>query len=164
MTDGSMGKSMKMLLIASLAVNVLVVGVAVGGYLGLDRQSPPRPPQPPDMALGPLGSAFSREDRAAMMREAEKAGADLGMMRDSLRQDMQALLAALTAEPWDPDRVQRSLAEMRVRTERRAELGEKVMIDRLSAMSPDERQAYAAKLRARFDRLLSRAPSPGQGD
>lgn len=163
MADDSMGKSMKILLIASLAINVLLVGVAIGGYLGLDRRSPPRSP-PQDMALGPLGSAFSREDRAAMMREAEKAGADLGVMRDGLQQDMQSLLTALTAEPWDPGRVQQSLAGMRVRAETRAELGEKVMIDRLSAMSPDERHAYAAKLRSRFDRLLSRAPEPEQGN
>ncbi len=160
MADGSMGKRMKMLLIASLAVNVLVAGMTVGGYLAADRDPPPRQPGPPDMALGPLGSAFSREDRAAMLREAEKAGADLGMMRANLRQDTQSLLTALTATPWDPDRVRQALADMRGRTERRAELGEQVIIDRLSAMSAADRLAYAEKLRARFDHMLSHGPEP----
>lgn len=153
-------KPMKMLLIASLAINVLVAGMAVGDRLGGGRDRASRPSMPPDMALGPLGSAFSREDRAAMLAEAEKAGADLGMMRDNLRQDMQGLLAALTVTLWDPELVRQALRDMRARTDRREELGEKVMLDRLSAMSGAERQAYADRLRQRFDRMLSHAPGP----
>lgn len=150
-----MRKGMKALLVVSLMLNLMFIGVAVGGLIGHDRRGAMvRPPE--DMSLGPLGSAFSREDRAAMRRDAERAGANLGTMRADMQADMAALTTAVVAEPWDPEAVRQALGAMRHRSDRRVELGEKVMIDRLSAMTAAERAGYAQKLRERFERSFTR--------
>ena len=144
----------KAALIASVTLNLLVAGVVAGGMLGRDRFDG-RAPQAGDMLLGPLGAAFSRQDRAEMRQGAERIGVDLGTMRNSLRTDVETLISLVEADPWNPDAVQAHLTQMRARGDQRARLGEQVMLQRLGAMSAQERHDYAARLRlkmAHFER------------
>jgi len=149
----------KAVFVLSVTLNLLVAGVLVGGFLGTERH-PPRPPGGGDMTLGPLGDAFSREDRDAMRRAAERAGNDFTTMRNTFRADMDRLIAALSASPWDEAAVREELAGMRARTLRRMELGEQVMLERLETMTPEERTAYAERLRERIDRMDHRIGKP----
>ena len=148
----------KAVFVLSVTLNLLVAGVVVGGFLGTERH-PPRPPAG-DVTLGPLGDAFSREDRDAMRRAAERSGTDFGSMRTAFRADMDRLIAALSADPWDETAVRNELAGMRARTLRRMELGEQVMLERLETMTPEDRKAYAARLRDRTDRMDRRIGKP----
>lgn len=149
----------KAVFILSVTLNLLVAGVVVGGFLATERH-PPRPPVG-DVTLGPLGDAFSREDRDAMRRAAERSGTDFGSMRKAFRADMDRLIAALSADPWDEAAVRDALAGMRARTLRRMELGEQVMLDRLETMTPADRRAYAERLRERTERMDRRIGPPG---
>ncbi|MFT3689077.1 periplasmic heavy metal sensor [Paenirhodobacter sp.] len=135
----------KWALVASVTVNLLVVGVVAGGFWGHERMERREPPV--DFRLGPLGAAFSREDRAQMRQEAAKAGVDIREMRKDFGADMEALIATVEADPWDEDAVRRQLAQMRANADRRVLLGEQVMLQRLSAMSAEERGRYAERLR-----------------
>lgn len=152
---------LKAALIASVTLNVLAAGVAVGGWIGHERVDPRQAGF--DAQLGPLGGAFTREDRAAMRRDAGRAGANLGAMRSNLRADLDALVAAVDADPWNPDAVRDLLSKMRATGERRAVLGEQVMLQRLSAMTPAERKQYAERLRERLSRGPFRGPPPDPG-
>ena len=133
-------------LILSLTLNFLVLGVVIGGIIGHEKLPPPRPPAPEELTFGPLTGAFSREDRAAMRREAEGSGTDFKAMRAVMRGDFDRLVVALQADPWDEAAVRAVLGEMRERSLKRMDLGEQVMLARLQAMTPEARKAFAARL------------------
>ena len=93
------GRLIRILLVASLALNLLVVGLAAGWAL---RHAGGAHPSRLDMAGGPLTRALSTEDRhriGQQMRAAWRA-ADDG--RGDLRDSYDALLADLRAVPFDP--------------------------------------------------------------
>lgn len=150
---------MKVAFVISVALNLLVVGVLVGGLIARDRMGPPPPPGG-DFGLGPLGAAFSEEDRREMRREAVRSGANLGSMRADLRADMTGLIAAVAQDPWNPDAVRAQLAGMHARAADRVAVGEQVMLDRLGRMSDAERHAYAERLRDRLPQGWRNAPPP----
>lgn len=146
---GGTRRSVKVALIVSVGLNLLVAGIVAGGLLG--GEHPEGRPMPIDEQLGPLGAAFTREDRAAMRRDAARTGTDFGALKMDFRADMDALIATLKADPWDPDAVRRQLAQMRANGEQRAVLGEQVMLQRLSTMTGQERRQYAERLRDRME-------------
>lgn len=151
---------LKLALGLSVGLNLLVAGAVIGGMIGHDRRMP-RPPG--DFGLGPLGAAFSPEDRRQMRRESAQAGADVSQLRTELRGDLDALAAALEAEPWNEAAVRAQLAQMHAHAMQRAQIGEQVMLDRLGRMTVDDRRAYAERLRARLSDMGppdDRGPDP----
>ena len=156
--------------ILSLTLNILVLGVVAGGVIGHRRNLPPPPVLDRDGAAdaftrGPLSGAFSREDRAEMRRAAEGRGTDCGALRDAIRADFTRFEAALSGASFDAVAARAVLAEMRVRTLRRMDLGEEVMLARLAAMTPEERQAFVERLRRglqRFEHRLEDGPRGGK--
>lgn len=147
----------RILFIISVALNLLVAGIVVGGFFAHDRHGP----QPKfDPVGGPLGAAFSEKDRDAMRREAQAEGADLPALRGRFHEDVAQLVTLLEAEPWDPEAVQAQLREMRSRGMARADLGEKVMVAHLGQMSADDRRAYAERLRERLLSFRKNGPGP----
>lgn len=135
----------KGLLILSLTLNFLVAGVVVGGIIGHEKR-PPHPPAPDELTFGPLTGAFSKEDRSAMRHAAEGSGTDFKAMRAMIRGDFERLVVALQADPWDEAAVRAVLTEMRARSLKRMDIGEQVMLERLQAMTPEERKQFAARL------------------
>lgn len=149
------------LLVFSLALNLLIVGMVAGWML-----SPGGPRgERSDLrqARGLLGEPFVRalpqEDRRALLADALRN-------RDQLRENRQALarrlgdfLDALEAEEFDEATIRGLLSEQRGAAIRRQEIGEALLIERLSAMSRDERRAYAERLRENFRRLMRRSAS-----
>lgn len=154
-TEGRQGMRgwVKALFVLSLVLNFLVAGIVVGGILGHGGASMPRPAPPEELTFGPLTGAFSRADRDAMRKRAEGEGTDFKAMRAAVRGDFTRLETALTANPWNEADVRAVLAEMRDRSLRRMDLGEQVMLDRLQSMTPEERLAFAARLRDGVERF-----------
>lgn len=154
-----LGGRVKAVLILSLTLNFLVLGAVVGGVIA-HRSGPPPPVLERGvdaLTFGPLGGAFSRDDRIAMRRAAEGQGADFAQLRASIRTDFTRLDAALTGEPFDEATLRAVIAEIQARTLKRMELGEELMLARIKAMSPEERRAFVARLREgveRFERRL----------
>lgn len=137
------------LLMASLAVNLLVAG-AVGGWFaskgppGRDRD------QFPGSARSVMGEPFVRAlpqvERDAVAEALKDELPRLRENRVALRSRFEALLSALTAEKFDADAFRLLLAEQRSVALRRQEIGEAILIDRLQAMSLQERTDYAERL------------------
>ena len=95
---------MRLLLLASLALNLLIAGTGVGMIL---RGGPP-PVAVRDLGFGPFAAALSPEDRAALRRDwAARSGAK-GDGRRALREDIRALLDTLRADPFDADSASRA--------------------------------------------------------
>ena len=136
------------LLVVSLALNLLVVGAIVGRALSPDG------PHRKDRVSGPVRSvigepfvrALSREDRRALLEDLKAQGPRIRENRESLRARFEAFLAAVRSDPFQPEEVRRLMMEQRSVAQGRQELGEILLMNRLEAMSVEERAAYADRL------------------
>ena len=136
---------LRVVLILSLGLNLLIVGVVVGG-IARSLNDEMRPPRLDSMA-GPLTRALSRDDRKALGHALRESYRDNRPSRAQMRAEFDGLIADLTAEPFDPEAVAARLARQRGIVSDRLELGQRLLLDRLEEMSPAERAAFAGRLR-----------------
>ena len=149
---------MKPLLFVSLALNLVVVGAFVGRALAPDHS------RWGDGITGPLrgviGEPFAHAlgsgDRGVLRDKLTGKRSHLQASRGQLRDLLEALLVELRAEPFRPDEVRRILQEQRGVAEERQKLGEELLLERLEAMSPEERSAYADRLEHSLRRFRRR--------
>lgn len=138
---------MRVVLVASLAVNLLIVGMIVGTVA-----SGGGPGQGRDALREASGSPFVRaldpKDRRGVMRGMVSERRALRESRETLRARFDALLVALRAETFDAAAVEQLLEDQRRAVQARNKVGEKVILNRVSAMSVEERRAYADRLEA----------------
>ena len=151
MADEVQGRSsgmkpwLRVLLVVSLALNLLIIG-SVGGAMMTWSKWKSHHPSRMDMAGGPLTRALSHEDRRAIgrqMRETYKQG---GVPHADLRAELEGLVADLKAEPFDAAAVEERLARHRSVFDARFALGQSLLLERLRQMSPEDRRAYADRL------------------
>jgi uncharacterized membrane protein len=142
---------MRWTLIASLALNLAVVGVIAG--TAIKRMTgDARGPSVRALHLGPLTAALDADDRRALRRAFREQARDLRGLRADQAQGQAALLAALRAEPFDADAVRAQLAEQRARLSRGFDLGQTLLVDHLAGMSTADRAAFADRLEERLSR------------
>jgi uncharacterized membrane protein len=145
------GRAVKIALAISLALNLVVVGI-VGGTLLRRVGEPPRPVVR-DLGFGPFALALSPDDRAALQRAFEAEGPGMRGLRRKMHDDLAGLLAALRAEPFDSGALRAALEAQDTRARERLDLGQRLLADRLIAMSDVERRAFADRLQAALARL-----------
>ena len=128
------------LLTVSLALNLLVAGVALGTVYRVKGSDHSKTPP----GFGPaLYRALPKEDRTALRGELSERHVRGAKLRS---QDFSKLEAALRADPFDPSAVQ-SLLQQQAQSmvEMQSALQEK-WLARVTAMTDAERQAYADRL------------------
>lgn len=140
---GGMGRGMKILLAISLGLNMLVIG-AVGGmmYRGGPMSGTPGVH---NTAYGPYTRALSHKDRKAIGR-AMRSELGGGYNMPKVRASFAALRAALTAEVYDSDLVHRLVQEQQASGMHRQQVGQRLLLERLDAMSAKERRGFAERL------------------
>tara|TARA_R110002095_G_scaffold137259_1_gene118990 strand:+ start:103 stop:645 length:543 start_codon:yes stop_codon:yes gene_type:complete len=145
----------RLVLVTSLALNLGILGMVVGAAVkGGWHGGEPRAIR--DVGFGPFTRALTEDDRK-MMRRAFMANApDMRATRQSLQQDMAALLAALRAAPFDPAALADALRQTTERARQRQEIGEKLLLDFVAALPDAERLAFADRLETGLTR--QRAP------
>lgn len=139
---------MRILLVTSLALNLLVVGLAAGWAL---RHAGSAHPARLDMAGGPLTRALSHEDRREIGQRMRQAWGAADGGRADLRTSYDALVADLRAVPFDPAQVSARMRQHRERFAMRFEMGQDVLVRHLSTMSDADRRAYADRLEDRIN-------------
>lgn len=150
------GKGVRIALGLSLAFNLLVVGLVAGAVL---RDGGPRDRMVRDLDFGPFTEALSPRDRDELRRAYVQRAPDLRGARQEMRTDLQAFLAALRAEPFDPAALAQVMENQQGRMARRIELGQDLLLERLAAMDPQARAEFADRL----ERRLRRGGGPGDG-
>lgn len=142
-------------LAVSLALNLLVAGAVAGAWMSGHRQDEVRRVAV-DRMIGrtPFVAALDPDDRREVLRELRREAEPLARNRADLRARLDALLEALRAETFDRAQIEALIAEQRQIGARRMEIGEAALIDRIAAMSLEERRAYADRL----DRSIRRVP------
>lgn len=147
------------LLFVSLALNLLIIGAFAGAMLSPD--GPRRHFGEDGRALrGVVGEPFFRalpaDERRALVRDVVANRDRVRESRVSLQRRLDAFLAALRSEPFDRDQVARLMTDQRQAAIRRQELGEELLLNRLAAMSAEERAAYADAIEERLQRFRRR--------
>jgi len=161
MAQGSNPRALRIVLFASLALNLLVVGAAVG----IAVNGPPGPPGGPRGSAGqdtalPYTRALDedqrRDLRRQLRREITKDRQDMREVRAALLAGYQEALALLRADTFDAaamstvlDRQAERGAQVRVR-------GQALLTEYLSGLSTEDRMAYADRLEAELEKVARR--------
>jgi uncharacterized membrane protein len=152
-----MRRSLRLLLVGSLALNLLVIGI-IGGAALTGRG--PGPLGGYSMTLGPFAQALDRADRDAI-RDELRARVDLrppsGRDRQAALRDFQT---ALRADPFDASAVQAIFEDQRARAGAAMVAGQEALLRRIAAMTPAARAAFADRLEKALERNRSDSPPP----
>ncbi|MEO0829651.1 MAG: periplasmic heavy metal sensor [Pseudomonadota bacterium] len=138
---------LRVLLIGSLALNVLVIAAVVGLLLS----GPPTRGGSGDQAMrqlgfGPYGRAFEDGHRREMRRALVQDRRELRQSLRGLRRSMTDVVAVLRAEEFDPNTLSALLTDQRQLTTVLQALGHSLVVETLAGMSDEERRAYADRL------------------
>lgn len=147
---------MRVLLVVSLALNLLVAGVVVGQLVFDDDHG--RGPRPVEIALGPFARAMDAGDRRAIL-ESLRSNSDLRpLSRDQRAAAFGEIVTTLRVEPFDRARAEAALSAQAERVRGLERTIQGALLDRLAAMTPDQRAAFADRLEAELDHGR---PGPG---
>jgi uncharacterized membrane protein len=137
----------KVLLVCSLALNLLIVGAIAGLVLSGGGKWGPR--HPPHMAPvgGPLTRALDQEDRHAIAEKMRSAVGNRKERRAARRAEVEALMDALIAVPFEPDVALARMQALQSNVEEFQAIGRDMLIERLTEMSDTERAGYAKRVR-----------------
>lgn len=129
----------------SLALNLAVIGVVAGAAW---RIGGPEGPgfRPPPLAGAIYTRALEPGDRRALMGQMRRALGAERHGRDEIRGQYAAMIAALTAEPFDPEVVEALIAAQRETAVARLSAGQQVLASHIRQMSAEDRARFAKRL------------------
>jgi uncharacterized membrane protein len=140
------------LLIASLALNLLIIGLIGGGMIShrLGRHH--------DLNLGEPGlrgfmHSLPADRREALRATGEQARLAWKSLRQAVRQARAEVDAAMIAVPFDAARVEKSLNDLIAAEASARRAGSSVLIGAISQMTPEERARFQ-KWRRKHDHRL----------
>lgn len=142
------GKARTVVLVVSLGLNLLVAGMAVGAWM----HGPPGPRDGRDLGFGPFDEVFRPEDRLSLRDAVRARAGDLRAARSQMSTDMQAVISALRAEPFDPAALKAALARQQDNLTRRIGIGTEVITDYLSALPAERRAEFADRIEEKVRR------------
>ena len=153
-----MRRSLRFLLIGSLALNLLVFGVLAGAMVAARGGAGPF--RGIDLALGPVVAALEEKDRRAIRADLHNREAMPRPSRRDREAAMENLVAALRREPFEPAPLSSLLDNLRARAEAAQAAGQEALIARIVAMTPQARNAFADRLEVE----LRSMPGDGRAD
>ena len=143
-------RRLRIALVVSVALNLLVAGALAGAWLhhggpGRDRMRGTGP-------LAPFAAAMTPEDRSLLLDglRSEERGPRPGPQ--VFRERFATMLDAIRAEPFDRARLEAVLGAQRLAAAERQAAGERLLVDRIAAMSAEKRAAYADRVAGAFRR------------
>lgn len=147
------GRAVRIVLVVSLALNLAVAGLVVGSFAsGRMGEGPPRSF---DLGIGAMARALTPEDRRQIGTQLRRARP---MGEFNPRGQVEQLIDALRADPFDPDALQAAVAEQAQRTALVQTAAQDVVVDHIAAMSDADRAAFADRLVNELSRERSRPP------
>ena len=146
----------RVVLVVSLALNLLVLGLLAGAAL---RDGSPRGPRGFDLSLGPIGQALDRSDRRAIAASLRRNPDLRPLRRSEMRPGLDEVDAVLRADALDEARLRQALARPMDRLRNLQDAAVDALVDRIAAMSPTERAALADRIASEVDAMAKR---PGQ--
>lgn len=140
------GRGLRIALAVSVALNLAVAGVIAGAFL----RGGPHGDMVRELDFGPFTEALSPRDRSALRRDFFARAPDLRDLRKGMRDDLDGMLTALRATPFDADALRAAMANQGQRTLDRLKMGQDLIFDRIAAMSEQDRASFADRLESRL--------------
>ena len=137
----------RIVLVISLGLNLAIIGTIGGIAVSHALHDGPRGGAR-ELGFGPFSAALSPADRKAMFDSFRSQNTNFLAQRQAMRADFDTLLAALKANPYDSAAVEAVMTRQKARTDERLALGQKLLMERIVAMSPADRAAFADRLQA----------------
>ncbi|NIY78204.1 periplasmic heavy metal sensor [Celeribacter sp. HF31] len=151
----------RIVLVASLALNIAVLGIVGGALLrwdaGMDRA---KALQTRDFGFGPFVGAFDTQERRALGRAFSRSAGDPQTARGQVREMFETMVKTLKTEPFDAAAFETLLLRQQKNFSDRQEIGARLVVDQIEAMSAEERMAYADRL---VEALRRPPPRPRDG-
>ncbi|WP_224825848.1 periplasmic heavy metal sensor [Cognatishimia sp. MH4019] len=139
---------MRVVLVLSLALNLLIVGAVVGAVSSGKKGGP----RMSDVSFGPYTAALSREDRRAL-RRAIRDRSDRPN-RAAARENFQTFLNVLRTEPLDVAEMTRVFEAQGALAQARQAAGKTALLEHIAEMGAADRAAFADRL----EEVLRRGP------
>lgn len=150
MTNGSTSRTasrtpawLRIVLFVSLALNLLVVGIVAGHAL---RDEPRGRVPRVDRIGGPMTFALSEEDRREIGHALRRYYRENRPSRQEIEAQYRGVIDVLRADPFEPQLVEQAFARQRAASTERMEIGQTLLMERLTSMTSDERKAFADRL------------------
>lgn len=145
---GRPGRGLRLALALSVAVNLAVAGLVVGmawhgGPMG-------RGAMLRDMGFGPFEGALRPEDREALRGALRGRLGEIRQARQQMQEDIERILAALRAEPFDEAALAEAMAAQAANLNERLDFGSAMLRDHLLSLSAAERQGFADRMEHRL--------------
>lgn len=158
---GGCPRWVKVALVLSLGLNLLVAGAIVGGALRHARMPSGGPVEDVRrLGIAPFVRALEPRHQRALRDEVLRRRSDVVAGARGIRRASQRFVAALRAEPYDPDAASAALADVRARVLHLQEIGHAALLAQLERMDAAERAALADRLEKTLRRLSRQRRSP----
>lgn len=150
-------KIWRIVLVGSLALNLLTVGI-IGGSVLRGGGSTPRGY---DFQLGPLSAGLDLEDRRKISERIRRDVGRAGYNRAQRRAALEAMIDAVEAQPFDSEALTGIIAEQQSRTDGARAAALESFVTHLSEMTAEQRAIFAQNLRQALKRGQAReGPRP----
>lgn len=146
-------------LIVSLGLNLAVAGLVAGAALRGDHgrasgDARARAMQARDFGFGPYVAALDGADRRMIGRAFIGKAGRPDKARNEVQTQFESILEALKADPFDADALKSKMFTQLNNLAEMQKIGADVIVDHLSAMTPEARAAYAVRLDQALQRPL----------
>ena len=149
----------RVVLFVSLALNLADAGMVGGAVLGrFDHKRAEYAAR--DISFGLFSEGLSEGDRKALRRAYGEAKKDIRADRSEMREDLQAVLAALRTQPFDVATLRAALARGTERAAERQVLGQTLLLAHLESLTAAERAALADRVEQSLKRRSKRDRKP----
>lgn len=144
----------KIVLVASLALNLIFVGLVAGAWINGPKRGD-RDDLRPSWASGPFGRALSKEDRRAMgeaFRNDPEARQRIGSRRGQMRAIGVEIADVLRSQPFDPSKLESLFQKQAQLGAEMTQTGQRVLLERITRMTQEQRAGFADRLEAGMKR------------
>lgn len=135
---------LKIVLIASLGLNLLIAGLFIGSFAGGKYRSADRMPQTLGLGMMAYVKPLPKDERQALFRQFRKMKPARREAFQAMRAQNSKILGVITADPFDADALAAAFEEQHQVVTGVLSKGRSGLITVISEMTPDERKAYAA--------------------
>lgn len=150
---------LRIALVLSLSVNLLVAGLVAGAVLRGGQS----PEAVRDLGFGPFAAALSEDDRKALRQAYMLRAVQGGDTRRAMAGNMQALVAALRADPFNPEAARDLMQQASDRLAKRIDLGMSLLFDLIAGMPEAARLDFADRLATELRHGAKRRGKLGSG-
>jgi uncharacterized membrane protein len=153
------GRGLRIALIASLAVNLLVIGAVAGAVMRKGGSDGPRGQMQGQSSYGmPYIRALSKEDRRKIGADIRASGQDRKAQRAARRALYSEVLSALRADPFEAAALEAALDKQVSAAHSALQVSQGAWFDHVVQMSDADRTTYADRLEAGFKRRKGSKP------